>query len=118
MNLSELVDKMRELSSLVDGGVEMMRVQAQAHAEAERDYRKAVAQAWVEAPEGTVPEREAWVKGKTADLRYKRDLAKGMERAADVAVRARTTQVSAWQTAVNAERTEMDFAKYSPEMTP
>ena len=117
-DLADLVVEMRRLSRLIDGGIEMMRDQAQRAAQAERDYRKAVAVGWLEAPEGTVGAREAWVRGETADLRYARDLAEGMKRAADVAVRARTTQVSAWQTAVNAEQAAMKFAQLVPEDTP
>jgi hypothetical protein len=46
-------------------------------AEAEREYRKAFAQAFVQA-EGTAAEREAIARAQSADAGYERDLAAGM----------------------------------------
>lgn len=50
-------------------------------AEAERDYRKAYADAYMSA-EGTAPAREAAAKKETADKAYERDLKAGMVKVA------------------------------------
>ena len=90
--------------------------QAEELAEAEHDYRLAVAQAFVSAPDGTVPEKEAWVNGRCAAARRRRDLADGLRQAALEAVRSRRTQVSALQSLLAAERVEAEFARTGPEM--
>ena len=109
--MTEVADEMRRLSRLLDQGLAALRDQSRELAEAEREYRRAKALAWVEAPAGTVPEREAWVNGHTAELRYARDLADGVRQAALEAVRSRRTQVSALQTLLNADREEAAFAR-------
>ena len=109
--MTEVADEMRRLSRLLDQGLAALRDQSRELAEAEREYRRAKALAWVEAPAGTVPEREAWVNGHTAELRYARDLADGVRQAALEAVRSRRTQVSALQTLLNADREEMAFSR-------
>jgi hypothetical protein len=109
--VTEVADEMRRLSRLLDQGLAALRDQSRELAEAEREYRRAKALAWVEAPAGTVPEREAWVNGHTAELRYARDLADGVRQAALEAVRSRRTQVSALQTLLNADREEMAFSR-------
>jgi hypothetical protein len=109
MSLPEIADEMARLSRLLDQGLAALRDQARELAEAEREYRRAKAQAWVTAPEGTVPQREAFVNGVTADLRYVRDLADGMRSAALEAVRSRRTQVSALQSLLAAHRAEAEF---------
>ena len=113
--MTEVADEMRRLSRLLDQGLAALRDQSRELAEAEREYRRAKALAWVEAPAGTVPEREAWVNGHTAELRYARDLADGVRQAALEAVRSRRTQVSALQTLLNADREEMAFSRTGPE---
>jgi hypothetical protein len=113
--VTEVADEMRRLSRLLDQGLAALRDQSRELAEAEREYRRAKALAWVEAPAGTVPEREAWVNGHTAELRYARDLADGVRQAALEAVRSRRTQVSALQTLLNADREEMAFSRTGPE---
>lgn len=115
MNLADVPDEMRRLSRLLDQGLAALRDQAREVAEAEQEYRKAKATAWLQAPAGTVPEREAWVNGQTADLRYRRDLADGLRQAALEAVRSRRTQVSALQTLLNAHREETAFDRTGPD---
>lgn len=115
MNLDEAHGDMKRLSELVDAGVQELGKQAHAYALAERDYRRAKARAWLEAPKGTVPEREAWVSGQTADLRYARDLAEGLKQAALEAVRSRRGQLSSWQSELAAYREEMGMARYGPD---
>lgn len=124
MNLEQHAEEMVRLSRLVDKGVEALAGQVRAYAQAERDYRLAKAQAWVEAPRDhddrriTVPEREAWVNARTADERHLRDVAEGLKQTALEAVRSRRQQLSSWQSLLAAEREEMTFAKYGPETTP
>lgn len=114
MTLPEIAEDMARLSRLLDQGLAALRDQARELAEAEKDYRHAKAQAWLVAPEGTVPEREAWVNGQTADLRYRRDLADGLRSAALEAVRSRRAQVSAKQSELAAYRAEAEFAMTGP----
>lgn len=106
------------LSRLIDDGIDALKRHSVALAEAEQAYRLGKAQAWlrarVELDRGTVPEREAWVNGETAALRYKRDLEEGMRQAALEAVRSRRTQVSALQSMLAAERAEAEFARTGP----
>jgi hypothetical protein len=116
VNPLELADEMRRLSRLLDKGIDALRDQAQEVAQAEHDYRAAKSEAWVSAPDGTVPERQAWVDGRCAKLRYRRDLAEGLRQAALEAVRSRRTQVSALQTLCNASLEELKFSRTGPEM--
>lgn len=114
--VSEVAAEMRRLSMLLDEGLKFLREQGREFAEAEAEYRKAKALAWLHAPTGTVPEREAWVGGHTADDRKRRDLADVMRQAALEAVRSRRGQISALQTLLNAEQEEMKVARTGPEM--
>ncbi len=115
MILDEYADEMRRLSRLLDSGLEVLRDQAHEVAEAEHEYRKGVALAWPESPEGTVPEREAWVAGQCAVLRRRRDLAEHMSRAALESVRARRGQLSALQSLLAAHRAEAEFVRTGQE---
>ena len=115
MDLAAAHKELIRLSGLVDDSVDAMKAQARKYAEAERDYRLAKAQAWLKAPDGTVPQREAWVNGQTAELRYRRDLAEGLKQAAVESVRSRRAQLSSWQTSVNAHRESMGMGRYGPE---
>ena len=126
MNLAEAADEMRRLSRLIDAGIEAMREQSSALANAEHDYRRQKAEAWVKCPtddhgvkagerEWTAARREAWVDAETADLRRTRDIADGMKQAAIEAVRARRGQLSAWQSLISADRAEAEFARTAPQ---
>lgn len=122
MNLSDAFAEAQRLSRLIDAGIEALREQSKALAEAERDYRKAKAEAWVKVPRDgdskdrnwTAGRREAWVDAETSDLRYRRDIADGMRSAALEAVRARRTQVSVLQSLLNAEKAEAEFVRTGP----
>ena len=118
MILTEAIDEVRRLSQLLENGLDSVRQYADEAEGSERDYRKAVAEAWVRSPEGTVAEREAWVNGQCADLRFERDLAENMRRAAIESVRSRQTQISVWQTLINAHREEASFGSRGPVMGP
>lgn len=114
MNITEAAAEARRLSDLIDSGIDHLRTQSRALADAEREYRMAVAKAWLAAPEGTAGAREAWVNGECAELRHSRDLADGMRQAALEAVRARRTQVSALQSLLAAHREEVGLARTGP----
>lgn len=106
MTPAEMAQEGRRLSYLLDGALAFLKEQIKAAAEAERDYRKAKAEAWVQAPEGTAAAKEAHVNGVTADLRYKRDIAVGMEKASHQAIRSRMAQISLLQSVANAHRAD------------
>lgn len=110
-DITEAESEVRRLSRQLDAGLDVLRSTAEELAEAEREYRKGKALAWVNRTDGTAREREAQVDADTADLRYQRDLAEGVRRAALESVRARATQISLWQTLVNAHRSEAEFAR-------
>ena len=114
MILDEAEVEVRRLSRLLDAGLDVLRSTAEEVAEAEREYRRAKALAWITHAEGTAAFRESQVDAATADLRYARDVAEGMRRAALESVRARSTQISLWQTLVNAHRAEAEFAGKGP----
>lgn len=118
--LNEIHQEMMRLSRLIGEGINEMRNQAQAYAEAEHAYRLAKSKAWMEAPREldglkvTAGEREAWVDAKTADERKVRDIADGLRQTALEAVRSRRTQLSALQSYLAAERAEAEFARTGP----
>lgn len=114
MILSEAIEEVRRLSSLLEEGLKVLRQASYDVAEAEREYRKAKSLAWLEV-EGTAGERAAHVDAKTADLRFERDVQEGLRRAAIESVRARTTQISMYQTLVNAHRAEAELAGKGPQ---
>lgn len=114
MILAEAIDEVRRLSKQVDNGLDVLRDTAPKVAEAERTYRKQRSLEWLEA-EGTAREKEAHVDAATADLRFERDVQEGLRRAAIESVRARATQISMWQTLVNAHRAEADLAGKGPQ---
>jgi hypothetical protein len=125
MDLVEARTEMLRLSRLIDAGIEMSREQSHRIAEAEQTYREAKAEAWHRCPiddpsvprgerEWTAARREAWVNADTAALRKACDLAEAMRDSAREAVRARQTQLSAWQTLVRAHQAEAEFARTAP----
>lgn len=112
MTPAEMSREGRRLSELLDAALAMLKEQIKEAAGAERDYRHAKAQAWIKAPEGTAAFREAWVNGQTADLRYKRDVAVGMERACREAIRSRQTQISLLQSVASAHRADAHMDRF------
>lgn len=116
MNLSDATEEARRLSDLLDKGLAQLRESAREYAEAEEVYRKAKAEAWLKAPEGTVPERDAWVNGEVASDRARRDLSDGLRQAALEAVRSRRAQLSALQSLLAAEREEAALARTGPDL--
>jgi DNA repair exonuclease SbcCD ATPase subunit len=120
MDLAAAEQEMKRLSHLIDEANDELRHQIAEYANAEREYRLAEARTWVQAPRErdgvkvTVPEREAWVQGRTAQARYKRDLAEGLKRAAYASIQSRQAQLSAWQSQLGAYREEVSFARGGP----
>lgn len=123
--LADAQAEMLRLSRAIDAGIDFSKQNAIELADAEAAYRKAKAEAWVTCPnddpsvprgerEWTAARREAWVDAHCADLRRKRDLAEAMRDAAREAVRARQTQLSAWQTLVRAHQAEAEFVRTTP----
>lgn len=112
MTPAEMAKEGRRLSELLDGALAFLKEQIKAAAEAERDYRKAKAQAWVQSPDGTAAAKEAWVNGHVADLRYKRDIATGMEKASHQAIRSRMAQISLLQSISAAHRADADNDRF------
>jgi hypothetical protein len=113
-----MAEELRRRSKLLDDALSYLARQVKEYAEAERAYRESKARAWVEAPEGTAGAKDAWVGGVTAEKRKARDLADGMRQAGLEAVRSRRAQLSAWQSLAAMERSEMELAKYGPEVAP
>lgn len=116
MNAIDMAAEGRRLSLLLDDALNYVSRQVKEAAEAERQYRKDKAEAWIKAPAGTVPEREAYVNGITADARFRRDLADNMRRAGMEAVHSRRIQISLLQSVANAYRAEAEFCRTSPEL--
>lgn len=114
MDLATLTAEAMRLSALIDKGVAALRDAAVEYAEAEHAYRSASAVAYLEAPSGTVAEKEAHVYGLVGGLRRARDLADGARTAALEAVRSRRGQLSALQSLLAAHKSEADFARTGP----
>jgi hypothetical protein len=112
--LNEALEEVRRLSRQLNTGLDVLRDSAVDVADAEREYRKGKALAYVNRTDGIAAQRQALVDADTADLRYKRDLAEGIRRAALESVRARATQISMWQTLLNADKEEARFARTEP----
>lgn len=113
-DLAQMESEGRRFSDLLDKAVTAFRESVQTTAEAEREYRKAKAMAWVQQETGTAQEKLAHVDAACADLRYQRDLAEGMKEAAKQAIAARRTQISLIQSVLSAHRAEAEFARTAP----
>lgn len=118
MTTQEATEELKSLSRQLHGALDWLRDTADDSADKERQYRKARALAWVENSEGTAGFREAQVDSQTADLRYERDLAEKLERAAIEKIRAVRQEVSAWQTLLAAHRSEAEFSARGPSEGP
>lgn len=112
--LSEAITEVRRLSASLDESLRTYQESAEKVAKAERDYRRAKGLAWVKQVAGTAAHREAQVDSETADLRYLRDVAEGMRRAAIESIRARTTQISVIQSLLSAHKAEAQFDRTRP----
>lgn len=111
MNLDDLIGEASRLSASLDAGVKTLAKAGQQVAHAEFEYRKAQAEAWLRAPEGTSPARQAWVDGEVASYRLTRDLAESERFAASSAIRARTAQVDMLRSILAAHKAEVNLAR-------
>lgn len=126
MTPAEMAKEGRRLTGLLEAALASVPERVRAAATAERDYRKAVQEAWVRCPrdekgvkagdkDWPVSRREAWVDAETSDLRYVRDVAEGMLRNAYGAQRAYETQISLLQSTANVYKAEAQFAQFGPD---
>ena len=112
MTPNEMGKEMIRLSHQIDLGVDSLRSYSEQAAEAEAEYRKAKAQAWVSVPTDLLAaHRQAEVDARTADLRRSRDMAENMRRASIEAIRSRQAQLSALQSLMSAHRAEAEFVR-------
>lgn len=120
MNLYEMEAEVRRLCSRLDVALAELRENATDLANSEAFYRKEKAIAWVEVkdalPKATVPEREAWVNSRTADLRLVRDMAENMRQVGLESVRSLRTQLSACQSVLAAHTAEAKLASFGPQV--
>lgn len=115
MPAQDYADEMRRLSANLDAALGLLETQARKLADAEAEYRKLKAKCWLQAPEGTVPERQAWVDAECADARHARDVAEGLRQAALESIRARRVQVSALQSLMAGDRAEAELTRTEPQ---
>ena len=115
MNFHQITTEAERLSKMLDAGIEALRKYSIEMAEAEHALRIAVSAAWIQAPKGTVPQREAWVEAETADHKLALDLAESGRYTALEAVRSRRTQLSALQSILAAYRSEAELGRYGIE---
>ncbi len=118
MNAAELAREGEELVALLDEAQTFYEEKVAEAAAAECTYRKARQEALVRCPSGTVDEKKAWVDAETADLRYARDLAVGLEKGGLELIRSRRQMLSLLQSRSNASREEAAFARTGPEYRP
>lgn len=111
MNLSDMVVEAERLSKKIDDGIAALYQAGQEMAEAELEYKKCVAKAWIDAPKGTVPQREAYVEAECGEEKFLLDIAESKRQTALEAVRSRRTQMSALQSLMAAYRAEAEFAR-------
>jgi hypothetical protein len=111
---AQLVDQLLSAKKDVDDAQDELIRYTKESAEAERDYRKERARAYVQCPAGNVDAKKAWVDATTADMRFTRDLADGMRQAALELVRSRRAQLTTMQTVANSVREEAALERTAP----
>jgi hypothetical protein len=109
----ELVELMFKASRALDEAQTQLSRCVRVEADAESEYRKAKANAYL-ATSGTVGERDAQVDKTVADERYRAHLAEGLSKSALEAVRNRRTQLSVLQTVANSLREEAAVLRTGP----
>lgn len=118
MSVAEALRRADYLNALIDADVEGLHEHDIAWVDAEQEYRHAVTDAWERCPrdeaavrqngDWPVKRREAWVAGQTADLRHARDSALSARETLRASLESRRQQLSALQTLVNAEKSELE----------
>lgn len=113
-NLSDLVERMVTLSQVLDQDLDELRTASLAFAKADNDYRRAKAEAYLQADGKTIPEREAQRDITTTEARIAQRIADANRNTAQEAVRSRRSQLSACQSVANAVKAEIDMARTGP----
>ena len=113
-SLSEYCAEIDRLSGQVEKSLRHLFDKVQEYAEADNEYRKAKATAYLSAS-GTVQERQAHVDKACEQERFRAHRAEAYWRASQIAVKARLAQLSAAQSKVNALRQEMKFEQTRPD---
>ena len=114
MNVPGLITKTEQAIAAVDKAITYLPKAAREFADADNEYRKAKSLAYLAQKQGTVEERKALV-DKVCELeRLRAHLAEAQWKAALQAVKARTAQLSARQSILNAVRQEMKFEQTKP----
>lgn len=98
MSPEEAIDAMRQMTKDRKSAERWYEECVRATPEKEREYRVAKAKSWVTHRDGTAAERIATVDADTADLRYERDIAAGIEKVALEKVRGHRQDQSMFQT--------------------
>jgi hypothetical protein len=106
----EIVEEMQRLNGLVDEQRREMEHWAVEYAEAENEYRKAKANAYLAAT-GTVQERQAYVDKVCETERKRAHVAEGMRKQSIEAHRGLLVQLQVLQTVSNLVRSEMDLTR-------
>lgn len=112
---AEFIEEGRRLSQLTDDSLAFLKEKVREAAASERDYRKLQGVKMLQAPTGTVLEKEMWLRAQCADARFVRDLADGMRQAAIEAVRSRRQQLSLLQSYMAGEREELALTRTGPQ---
>ena len=115
---TELITEMFRLSQALDKGLEYLLEMSREWAEAENDYRQAKAVTFLAADAAKVAARHMISDERCEKQRQRAYMARGQKEAAREAVRARRTQISALQTALNVLKEEFGFGRTGPEYQP
>lgn len=111
MNAAELTEQILAAKRAMDNAELEHRQRVREAAEADKAFRIAESKAYIQAS-GTVGERAAVAKLRSADERYKLKLAEGLESSALEAIRNARQFLSALQSLAAATREEANLARY------
>ena len=105
----ERMTERQTLSKLLNEDLDNLKQAGQDEAEAERQYRKhkAMMSFSPDMPEGLSWQKQNWIDGQCADLRFVRDHANNLKGYYKEAVQSRRQQISILQTEMNRQRDEM-----------
>jgi hypothetical protein len=109
LTVHDILNEVERLMSLLDIDHQELVSASEAWAEAENDYRRAKAQAYLRC-KGTVDERKAFVDLECESERLRAHLAEGSKVAALEKLRNTRQQLSACQSAAQSIRSEMQLA--------
>lgn len=119
LDLREAITEINRLSGAMDNAITTALEQELLAADKERDYRKFNSVKMAEAILGgnykTATERDTWVKGEAADIRWERDKAAATSKAMYEANRNYRYQLSSYQTALNLNRAQAELLNYGAQ---